>query len=107
MAMPAWAWLGIAIGSEVVATSSLKASNGFTRPLPSAIVAFGYCAALYCLSIALWSIPMGVAYAVWSVIGIVLVAAIGWLFYGQRIDAQGLLAMSLIIGGAIMPNLRN
>ncbi len=86
--------------AEVVATSALKASEGFTRPMPSLITAVSYALAFYCLSHTLKSIPTGVAYALWSGVGIVLISAVGWLWLGQRLDAPALLGLGLIIAGA-------
>ncbi len=92
-------YLGIAIVAEVVATSALKASEGFTRTGPSLIVAIGYGIAFYFLSLVLKTVPMGVAYAVWSGVGIVLIAAIGWLFMKQSLDLPALLGIGLIVAG--------
>ena len=94
-----WLHLAIAIVAEVIATSALKAAAGFTRPLPSLVVVAGYGLAFYFLSLTLRVIPMGVAYAVWSAVGIALVSLIGWLVYDQRLDAPALLGMGLIIAG--------
>lgn len=94
-----WLHLAIAIVAEVIATSALKAAAGFTRPLPSLVVVAGYGLAFYFLSLTLRVIPMGVAYAVWSAVGIALVSIIGWLVYDQRLDAPALLGMGLIIAG--------
>ena len=104
--MPAALWLSLAIIAEVIATSSLRASAAFTRPLPSVVVALGYAAAFYCLSLALRSMPVGVAYAIWSGVGIVLVTAIAWIVYDQKLDAIALLGMALIIAGAAILTLR-
>ncbi|MFA5962497.1 MAG: multidrug efflux SMR transporter [Sphingomonas sp.] len=104
--MPATFWLALAIVAEVIATSSLKAAAGFTRPLPSLAVVAGYAAAFYCLSIALRTMPVGIAYALWSGAGIVLVTAIAWIVYGQKLDAVALAGMALIILGAALLNLR-
>lgn len=98
-------YLAIAIISEVVATSFLKLSNGFTRPIPSAIVITGYGAAFYFLSFTLRSIPVGVAYAIWSGVGIVLIAAVAWLFQGQKLDAPAIIGMSFIVVGVAVMNL--
>ncbi|MCC7253626.1 multidrug efflux SMR transporter, partial [Hyphomicrobium sp.] len=76
----------IAILSEVAATSALKASDGFRNLIPSVIVVIGYGAAFYFLSLALRTIPMGVAYAIWSGIGIVLISLAGWVLYAQKLD---------------------
>lgn len=92
-------YLGIAIVAEVVATSALKASAGFTRTGPSLIVAIGYGVAFYFLSLVLKTVPMGVAYAIWSGVGIVLIAAIGWLLMKQPLDLPALLGIGLIVAG--------
>ena len=92
-------YLGIAIVAEVVATSALKASEGFTRTGPSLIVAIGYGVAFYFLSLVLKTVPMGVAYAIWSGVGIVLIAAIGWLLMRQPLDVPALLGIGLIVAG--------
>ena len=97
--------LGLAIVAEVIATSALKASDSFSRPLPTAITAVGYLAAFYLLSITLRTVPVGVAYAIWSGLGIVLITTVAWLLFGQRIDAAGLLGMALIIAGVVVLNL--
>ncbi|MCL9569386.1 multidrug efflux SMR transporter [Salmonella enterica subsp. enterica serovar Enteritidis] len=84
--MKNWLFLAIAIFGEVVATSALKSSHGFTKLVPSVVVVAGYGLAFYFLSLALKSIPVGIAYAVWAGLGIVLVAAIAWIFHGQKLD---------------------
>jgi small multidrug resistance pump len=99
-----WIFLAIAIISEVIATSALKASDGFTRLWPSAAVVLGYAAAFYFLSLTLRTIPVGVAYAVWSGVGIVLVALIGWWVYGQKLDLPAGIGMALIIAGIVVLN---
>ena len=103
--MKNWLFLAIALVGEVVATSALKSSEGFTRLAPSLIVLAGYSAAFYFLSLALKSIPVGIAYAVWAGLGIVLVAAIAWLFHGQKLDSWALVGMGLIISGVAVLNL--
>ena len=100
-----WFCLAIAIVAEVVATSFLKASAGFTKPLPSLAVVAGYGLAFFFLSRTLDTIPVGVAYAVWSGAGVTLVAAIGWLFLGQKLDAAAILGMALIVSGVVVLNL--
>ena len=97
--------LFIAITAEVIATSALKASEGFTRPLPSLIVVIGYGVAFTCLSMTLRTIPLGVAYAIWSGVGTALVAFVGWLCYKQQLDFPGILGIALIISGTIVLNL--
>lgn len=103
--MKPWIFLGIAIIAEVVATSALKASEGFTKPLPSLIVTAGYVAAFYFLSLALRSIPVGVAYAIWAGLGVVLISAFAWFHYGQKLDIAAGIGMALIVSGVVVMNL--
>lgn len=91
--------LSAAIVAEVVATSALKASVGFTRLLPSTIVVLGYGAAFYCLSLTLKTMPIGVAYAIWSGLGIVLITLAGYVLYQQSIDWAAGIGMALIVAG--------
>ncbi|AVO43016.1 DMT family transporter [Simplicispira suum] len=91
--------LSTAIVAEVVATSALKASAGFTRLLPSTIVVLGYGAAFYCLSLTLKTMPIGVAYAIWSGLGIVLITLAGYVLYQQSIDWAAGIGMALIVAG--------
>lgn len=98
-------YLIIAIFGEVLATSALKAAEGFTKPVPSLIVVIGYSVAFYFLSLTLKTIPVGITYAYWSGIGIVLVSLIGWLWYGQRLDVPALVGMAFILVGVIVMNL--
>ena len=102
--MNAWMVLGLAIVAEVIGTTALKASDSFTRPWPSVVVVVGYGVAFYCLSLVLKSVPVGIAYAIWSGLGIVLITAVAWLLYGQRIDLAGLIGMGLIIAGVVVLN---
>lgn len=99
-------WLGLAIIFEVIATSLLKASDGFSKLFPSAFVVLGYGLAFYCLSHSLRTIEVGIAYAIWCGAGIVLITAIGWVAFGQRLDGWSLTAIGLILAGTIMLNLR-
>jgi small multidrug resistance pump len=101
----AWLWLGLAILAEVVATSALTATDGFTRLGPSVIVVFGYGLAFYFLSLVLQVIPVGITYAVWSGLGLVLVSLIGWLWYGQSLPPLALVGIGLILAGTIVLNL--
>jgi small multidrug resistance pump len=103
--MPAYAYLAIAIIAEVIATSALKATAEFTRPLPSLLVVVGYGIAFYCLNLSLRSIPVGIAYAIWSGLGIVLVAAASYVLYQQKLDLAALLGMAMILGGCLVINL--
>ena len=105
MPLPAYALLGAAILAEVIGTSALKASEGFTRPLPSVLTALAYVAAFYALSLTLKTVPLGIAYGVWSGVGIVLVSAVGWVVYDQRLDAAALLGIGLILAGVLVIHL--
>jgi len=101
----AYGYLLVAIVAEVIATASLKASQGFSRMIPSLVVVIGYGIAFYCLSIVLKSIPVGVAYAIWSGLGIVLISAVGRLFFKQALDLPAIAGMGLIIAGVLVINL--
>ena len=94
-----------AIVAEVVATSALKASEGFTRWGPTALVVVGYELAFWLLSLTLRAIPVGIAYATWSGLGVVLIALAGWWLYGQRLDGWALLGMALVVAGVLVMNL--
>ncbi|MCG7755812.1 MAG: SMR family transporter [Nitrosomonas sp.] len=102
--MQQWIFLAVAIVSEVIATSFLKSAEGFTRLWPSLIVVIGYLLAFYLLSLTLKTIPVGVAYAIWSGVGIVLIALSGWLFLGQSLDTPALIGLALIIAGVAVIN---
>jgi small multidrug resistance pump len=91
--------------AEVIGTSALKASEGFTRPLPSVLTAVAYVAAFYALSLTLKTVPLGIAYGVWSGVGIVLVSAVGWVIYDQRLYAAALLGIGLILAGVLVIHL--
>lgn len=97
-------YLAIAIVCEVVATSALKASHGFTRLWPSLIVVAGYVCAFYFLSLTLRTMPVGVAYAIWCAAGIFLVTLIAWVLYGQRLDWPAIVGMGLIVAGVVVLN---
>ena len=99
MNIPPAALLGAAILSEVMATTALKASDGFTRLGPSLLAGLGYCISFYLLAQVMKSIPTGVVYAVWSGLGIVLIAAVGWVMFGQKLDVPALIGMGLIVAG--------
>lgn len=103
--MKSWIFLSIAIVSEVIGTSALKASDGFSRLWPSVLVVLGYGIAFYCLSLTLRTIPVGVAYAVWSGLGVVLITLVAWLFLDQKLDLPALVGMALIVAGVLVMNL--
>lgn len=100
-----WTWLAISIVAEVIATSALRASNGFTRLTPSAIVVVGYGVAFYGLSLTLRSLPVGVVYAVWSGVGIVLITLVAMALYRQVPDLPAVLGLGLIVAGVVVLNL--
>ena len=99
-----YVYLVIAILSEVAATTALKASQSFTRLVPSIVVIVGYAAAFYFLALCLRRINIGAAYAIWSGVGIVLITMLGWLIYRERIDGPGILGIALIIAGVVVLN---
>ena len=103
--MNAWWLLAMAITAEVIATSALKASAGFTRLAPSSVVIVGYALAFYLLSLTLKHIPIGVAYAVWSGAGTVLITVIGIVLFRQKLDVAGVCGIALIIAGVLVLNL--
>ena len=103
--MTAYALLGLAIIAEVIGTSALKASAGFSRPGPTLLVVCGYGVAFYCLSLVMRSIPVGIAYAIWSGVGIVLIVAVSAVMFGQIPDWPALLGITLIIAGVLVINL--
>lgn len=91
--------LAAAIVAEVAATTALKSSDGFTRPIASTIAAAGFLLAFYLLALTLRSLPTGVVYAIWSGVGIVLITLVAWLLHGQRLDLPALAGMALIVAG--------
>ncbi|RKZ99874.1 MAG: QacE family quaternary ammonium compound efflux SMR transporter [Gammaproteobacteria bacterium] len=98
----AYIYLAIAIIAEVVATSALKASAEFTKLYPSLLVVAGYCVAFYFMTLVLRTIPIGITYAVWSGVGIVLIAIVGALLYKQIPDIPAIIGMGLIISGVVV-----
>ncbi len=103
--MQSWLFLFGAIAFEVIGTTALKATEGFTRPLPAAVVVVAYALAFYLLSRTMQTIPMSISYAVWSGVGIVLITVIGLVLYGQRLDAAALLGIGLILAGVLVIHL--
>lgn len=103
--MKNWMFLFIAIIAEVIATSALKSSEGFTKPIASIIVVLGYIIAFYCLSLTLKTIPVGIAYAIWSGLGIVLISAVAWIVFDQKLDVWGIVGIALIMSGVLILNL--
>lgn len=101
----AYLYLALAIAAEVIATSALKASAEFSKLWPSVIVVVGYCVAFYFLALVLRTIPVGISYAIWSGLGIVLITLAGIVLYKEIPDVPALIGMGLIIAGVIVINL--
>ena len=101
----AWFYLFLAIVTETIGTTALKASEGFTRLGPSLVVLVAYALSFWFLAQVLRSIPVGIAYAIWSGLGIVLIAGIGWVWFGQRLDLPALVGISLIVAGILVMQL--
>lgn len=102
--MKNWVFLGIAIVAEVIATSSLQASDGFRRPVPVVLVVAGFGTAFYFLSLTLRVIPVGVAYAVWAGVGVVLITLVAWALFDQKLDWPALVGIGLIVAGVVVLN---
>jgi small multidrug resistance pump len=102
--MSKWLLLSIAIIAEVFGTSFLKSSEGFTRFWPSVAVIVGYIVAFYFFSLSLKVIPVGIAYAIWAGIGVVLIALIGWIVFSQKLDTPAIIGISMILGGVVVLN---
>ena len=100
-----WVYLSIAILAEVIGTSALKSSEGFTKIIPSTVVVTGYGIAFFFLSLTLENIPVGIAYAIWSGVGIVLISIIGYFFYKQSLDPPAMVGIAFIITGVLIINL--
>ena len=102
LVMNKWIYLTLAIFSEVLATASLKSTEGFTKLWPSILVLVGYSAAFYFLSMTLDSIPIGVAYAIWSGVGVAAITLVSIFFLDQKIDTAGFIGIGLIVAGVIV-----
>ncbi|WP_137975095.1 multidrug efflux SMR transporter [Pseudomonas sp. F(2018)] len=100
--MSGYLYLAIAIVAEVIATTALKAVEGFSKPLPLILVVVGYGIAFWMLSLVMKSIPVGVTYAIWSGLGIVLISIAGLVIYGQKLDLAALAGIGLIIAGVLV-----
>ena len=103
--MPGYVWLAIAIVAEVIGTSALRASEGFTRWWPSLVVVAGYGVAFYCLSLTLKSMPVGIVYAIRSGVGIVLITLVAIVLYRQVPDLAAVAGLGLIVAGVVVLNL--
>lgn len=98
----AYLFLAIAIIAEIIATSALKSSNGFSVLLPSIIAVTGYVIAFFFLSLTLKTVPVGIAYAIWSGAGIILISIISWLFFKQQLDGAAMIGLAFMIVGIII-----
>jgi len=100
-----YVYLGVAILCETIATSALKASKEFTEVIPAAITVVMYVASFYLLALTLRTIPVGIAYAIWSGTGVVLITIIGWFWFKQSLDVAAMLGIGLIVAGVLVLNL--
>lgn len=99
-----WLFLSIAIVGEIIGTSFLKSSDGFAKLGPTLISIGSYAVAFYFLSLTLRTVPVGIAYAIWAGVGIVLIAAVGYVFHGQKLDLPASIGIGLILTGVIIIN---
>ncbi|WP_028294316.1 DMT family transporter [Oceanobacter kriegii] len=99
-----WLILMVAIVLEVIATSALKQSDGFSKLVPSVVAGLGYAGAFWLLAISLKTIPVGIAYAVWAGVGIMAITLIGWVLYGQKLDVPAIAGVAMIGGGVVLIN---
>ena len=102
--MTTYIYLSIAIIGEVIATSALKSSAGFSKLLPSMLVISGYGTAFYFLSLTLRTMPIGIVYALWSGVGVALISVIGWLVFKQSLDLAAIVGITLIVIGVVILN---
>ncbi|MCU1718323.1 DMT family transporter [Pseudomonas sp. 5P_3.1_Bac2] len=100
--MSSYLYLAIAIVAEVIATSSMKALQGFSKPLPLILVVVGYCISFWMLSLVVKTIPVGIAYAIWAGLGIVAVSIAAVVLYDQRLDWPAIIGMGLIVCGVVV-----
>lgn len=99
-----WFFLALAIVGEIVGTTALKMSDGFTKPLPGVVAVIGYGIAFYFLAIVLRTIPIGVTYAIWSGAGVAAMAVLGLVLFGQKLDMAGMIGIGLIVAGVVVLN---
>lgn len=100
----AWLYLAVAIVAEVIGTTFLKESEGFSKLVPSIVTILGYGTALYCLSHAVKTLDLGIAYAVWAGAGTALIVLVGWLAFGQSLDLAAWIGVGMIVGGVVVIN---
>jgi small multidrug resistance pump len=99
-----YVYLAAAIAAEVTGTTALKLSDGFTNPVPSAVVVAGYVGSFYLLGLVLEELPVGVVYATWAAVGIVATALVGVVFFDESLDLAGVLGMVLVVAGVVVLN---
>jgi small multidrug resistance pump len=104
-AIGAYPALALTIAAEAMATSMLKMSDSFTRPIPTVLTFVGYAVAFYFLSVSMRTLPTGIIYAIWSGVGIVLNSLIAWRFFAQRLDLPAVLGIGFILTGVLVLNL--
>ena len=102
--MPAYLYLSAAIIAEVIGTTALKASDGMSKTTPVILMYAAYAVSFYFLSIVLKTMNIGVAYAVWSAVGMVLIAFLGWVVFGEKLDGWAAVGIILIITGVVILN---
>ena len=100
-----YVYLLLAVAAETIGTTALQASQQFSKLLPSVIVVLAYAVSFYLLALTLKVMPVGVMYAIWSGLGIVFIAVIAWIIFGQKLDAPAIIGMSMIVAGIIVINL--
>ncbi|MEY3003370.1 MAG: hypothetical protein RLZZ491_546 [Pseudomonadota bacterium] len=100
-----WLFLILAIAGEIIGTTALKASDGFSRLGPSLVAVTGYAVGFYFLALVLRAIPLGITYAIWSGVGVAAITLIGWLVHDQRLDLPALLGIGLIVAGVVVLNI--
>ncbi|MDF0733866.1 SMR family transporter [Pseudomonas entomophila] len=100
--MNAYVYLAIAIFGEVVATASMKSVKGLSTPLPLVLMVCGYAVAFWMLTLVVRSIPIGIAYAIWAGMGIVMISVAALVIYGQKLDYPAMLGMAMIVGGVVV-----
>ena len=100
-----YVYLIVAVAFEVIGTAALQASEQFTRPKPLILTAVGYAAAFYFLSLVLRTMPVGIAYAIWSGLGVLLITIVGLVWFGQRLDLPAVIGLPLIVAGVATINL--
>ncbi|MGR3617033.1 MAG: DMT family transporter [Paracoccaceae bacterium] len=98
-------YLLVAVAAETVATTALQASEQFSRLVPSLVVVIGYALAFYLMGLTLKYMPVGIVYAIWSGMGIVLITTIGWVWFGHKLDMAAIVGMAMIIGGVLIIHL--